>query len=384
MRITEAFESCSISLKKKNHRQASADRAHFYRAERKPLKVLCGIDESINSQVIGDKNFINQIITNLLGNAFKFTSKGFIKLSLTKLSESKKTVNIQFKIQDTGIGIEKSKLANIFDSFRQADKDTNLLYGGTGLGLSIAKHLVEMHGGKIEVESTLNIGTTFTLTIPFGKTTEPLEMKTQDSKKVERKMKGIKVLVAEDNLMNQKFLTKILDQCQIQYTVCDDGKQALKAAEQHIYDLIFMDVQMPVMDGYSATKAIRKLNNANKNIPIVALTASALIDERKKALACGMNDYLSKPFTPDQLREVAENLIVKQPEISLEIDQKLLKFVPMGRFAEADEIADAVIWLASDQSKFITGQTITIDGETKPRFNWVRDAKGDLANSEVE
>jgi len=293
-----------------------------FRMQEKAVKVELDLDEKINTQVIGDKMFINQILMNLLGNACKFTEKGQIKLSVLKGEEINENVFIHLTVEDTGIGINKVHIDQIFESFKQADQTTGLTYGGTGLGLSIAKHLVELHGGEIEVESKINVGTCFHLKIPFKKTDLPLiENKPEEKRPIAKRLKGINVLVAEDNLMNQKFLSKVLDKCQIKYTVCDNGEMALKQAENEIFDLVLMDIQMPIMNGYETTKAIRKLSNANKDIPIIALTASALVDERKKVLEVGMNDHLSKPFSPDQLRTAVEALILGTGKVKFQLDQ---------------------------------------------------------------
>lgn len=292
-----------------------------FRMQEKAVDVILDLDPSINTQIIGDKMFINQILMNLLGNASKFTQKGYIKLIVKKEKETDSQLLIQLDIEDTGIGIDQEHLEQIFDSFKQAEQNTGLKYGGTGLGLSIAKHLVELHGGLISVESTLGVGTCFRLTIPFNKTNIPLTITKPETKRsVEKRLIGIKILVAEDNLMNQKFLSKVLEKCEINYVMCDDGELALEKAKEEIFDLVLMDIQMPKMNGYETTKAIRKLTNENKNVPIIALTASALVDERKKVLEVGMNEHLSKPFSPDQLRKAVEGLLLKPDTESQNFD----------------------------------------------------------------
>jgi len=306
------FHESTFDLKGLVHAQ---QKTFAFRMAEKGVDVLLNWDESITTKLIGDKMFINQILMNLLGNASKFTNEGLIRIVVKKVKETVDHTFIEFAVMDTGIGIEEKQLSNIFDSFKQADQNTGFTYGGTGLGLSIAKHLVALHGGEIAVKSKINEGTVFTISIPFKNSTEPIKSHSNGEKKKElptKKLKGVKVLVAEDNLMNQKFLSKVLEKLEVEYTLCDNGEIALAAAKKEVYDLVLMDIQMPKMDGYQTALEIRKLNNQNKEAPIIALTASALVDERNKVLEVGMNEHLSKPFSPDQLKEVIELLLFNE------------------------------------------------------------------------
>ena len=278
-------------------------RTFAFRMQEKKVDVNLKVDPKLNHQLIGDKLFINQILMNLLGNAAKFTEKGSIDIEVEKGKETSEYVFIQFQIKDSGIGIEEDQLKHIFESFKQADQNTALTYGGTGLGLSIVKHLVNLHGGSIRVESEPQKGTCFEILIPFKRTDLPNQSpQLQDDLSSRDYLKGKRVLVAEDNLMNQKFLKKVLEKFEMSFTMCQDGEDALAEAKRNEFDLILMDVQMPKMNGYQSTQFIRQLNNKNSQIPIIALTASALVDERRKALESGMNEHLSKPFSPDELK----------------------------------------------------------------------------------
>lgn len=287
----------------------SLQKAFLFRLKEKDVKVVTDLDLSIENDVIGDPTRLNQILTNLLGNAAKFTEKGEIGLVVRLLEHKDGIYNIEFKAFDTGIGIAKDQLGNIFQNFKQANNQITRKYGGTGLGLPIVKSLVEMQGGKIWVESTVGEGTTFIFRLPFKDSGITSVAKSTDVARTvvhgEASISHLNILVAEDNPMNQKLISEILNRWKCQYDIALNGQEAIQMLEKNRYDIILMDVNMPIMDGYTATEEIRKSDNHTiKKIPIIALTAAALSSEKEKVFTVGMNEYVTKPFVPAQLKEV--------------------------------------------------------------------------------
>lgn len=307
----------------------SLEATFAHRLAAKGIIVNLKWSSKLSRKVIGDKLFISQIILNILGNAAKFTKKGKISVSADLLSENSDYTFILFKVIDTGIGIQKEKLSLIFDNFQQADWSTVREFGGTGLGLSIAKHLVELHGGEITAKSEIGNGTTFEFTILFKKVKKGInsstlkeELKEEQTEDID--FSGLSVLVAEDNIMNQRFVSKVLEKMQATYVICDNGQLALEMAKKK-FDIILMDIQMPIMDGNEVASNIRNSENLNKDTPIIALTASALVGDRKLAIASGMNEYLSKPFSPMQLRQAMGSVISNTNAFNDYIDESFLK-----------------------------------------------------------
>jgi CheY-like chemotaxis protein/anti-sigma regulatory factor (Ser/Thr protein kinase) len=268
--------------------------------------------------VMGDPMRLNQIMTNLVSNAIKFTPKGkvTIKVSLERIEEER--VVIDFAVQDTGVGIKEDKLEKIFDSFTQASSDTTRNFGGSGLGLAITKRLLELQNSNIHVQSSLGVGSRFYFTLSFPRSGKGLILKDRQLseafiKEHKQSLVGYKVLVVEDNLINQVIASKFLLRWGLQIDMADNGLIALERVKAADYDLILMDLEMPEMDGYSATKAIRSLAGEKyKSIPIIALTASAFMEVQQEVYAAGMNGYLTKPFNPDEMLEVlTQNLLSK-------------------------------------------------------------------------
>ncbi len=293
------------------------------RLQGKDVKLVLEFDEEIENDVIGDSTFLTQILMNLLSNAVKFTEKGQIGVQVSLLCRLGDFLMTEIKVFDTGIGISPQSLGRIFDSFKQADQDVKVKYGGTGLGLAIVKQLVNLHGGEISAESTLHEGTTFTFTLPLKDSHQQSQKLHSLSESVSEDWKNYHVLVVEDNLINQKYVEGLLLKWKMSYKIANHGLEALDFLQREDFDIILMDIRMPEMDGYETTMAIRKLDcNTNQNIPIVALTASALSDEVDYAFEIGMNSYLTKPFTPDQLREVLEQKLTLNPNRQLEIQEK--------------------------------------------------------------
>ena len=250
---------------------------------------------NIPEYLYSDVHRLKQILSNLISNAIKFTPENKKIEIVLEYNDNKLYVNVK----DEGIGIPQDKLENIFKPFSQADNSTTRKYGGTGLGLTISHKLVEMLGGELKVKSKVGKGSEFYFTIPIKKG-KKLETKISNNHNIP---KGIQLLIVEDNIANQMFMKVILNKLNINFDIANNGLEAIDKYKSNKYDLILMDVNMPIMNGIEATKEIRK---TDKNIPIIALTASALEGDKEKFLNAGMNDYLSKPLDIEKLKVVLE------------------------------------------------------------------------------
>lgn len=292
-----------------------------FQAREKKVDLEYSIDEKLNKIMIGDPVRLNQILMNLISNAVKFTHSGSIHVRCASEREQKSTCWIRIEVKDTGVGIPQEKLSTIFESFSQADASVTRKYGGTGLGLTIVKQLVELQSGRITVTSKENEGSTFIVLIPYGKmrnlskTSAPMQV----NHKGDIQSYSLEVLLVEDNDINRLYAKSVLKNWQCQTTTAENGLVAIEKLKTDMFDVVLMDVQMPVMDGYEATKAIRMLPPPLSEIPIIALTANATQADIDKCLAAGMNDYLAKPFTPDDLyRKLFEDLKIKPCESTRE------------------------------------------------------------------
>ena len=284
----------------------------------KNLLLIKEYDKKIPEVLLGDHVRLHQIILNLVSNAVKFTSKGKITVSVRLLSEDAETATLEFAVSDTGIGIPQNKIEKIFENFQQATSDTSRLYGGTGLGLAIVKQLVEPQGGKIHVKSKVNEGSTFSFTLPFHKTKENVESETVPDDD-DDKIKNIKVLVVEDIELNQLLMKTLLDDFGFERDIAGNGKLAIEKLQTNSYDIILMDLQMPVMNGFEATAHIR--NTLKSKIPIIALTADVTTVDLAKCKAVGMNDYIAKPVDERLLYKKIIGL-VKKPSVTISVTNK--------------------------------------------------------------
>ncbi len=260
--------------------------------EDKKLKLKKIYDYNIPKILLGDFVRLNQIILNLLSNALKFTTIGYITVSVRLLFEDKEKVTIEFAISDTGIGINPQNLEIIFESYHQATNGTSRLYGGTGLGLAIVKQLVEMQGGTITVESTVNIGSKFIVNLTFQKTKEKIQK--LESEYLHTDIKNLNILVVEDIPLNQLLMKTILEDFGFGTDIADNGKIAIEKLKNNKFDVILMDLQMPIMNGFETTMYIR--DTMHSKIPIIALTADVTTADLAKCKSFGMNDYISKPL----------------------------------------------------------------------------------------
>lgn len=258
----------------------------------KNLKLVTEYDTNIPQVLLGDPVRLHQIILNLVSNAIKFTSKGKITVSVHLINEDEESVTVEFAIADTGIGIEEEKIDTIFDDFQQATSGTSRLYGGTGLGLAIVKQLVEPQGGTVSVKSQIKEGSTFSFVLRFLKTNAEAALETEIVA-LETEIKNIKVLVVEDMPLNQLLMKTLLDDFGFERDIAENGKIAVEKLQNESYDVVLMDLQMPIMNGFDATEYIR--NTLKSDIPIIALTADVTTVDLAKCKAVGMNDYIAKP-----------------------------------------------------------------------------------------
>jgi len=253
----------------------------------------------------GDPYRLVQLLNNFLSNAVKFTEQGSITLDTHIKFDKEDWMAVEFMITDTGIGIPDDKIKSVFTPFEQASSTTTRKYGGTGLGLSICKNLIEMQGGELWVESKIDVGTAFRFILPYKKAEAPVAESIQPKAINYNGLGRRRVLVAEDVELNQFLAKHIMKAWGFDVTIAENGRKAVQAHEENDYDLILMDIQMPEMDGISATRYIRQLKDSKKaGIPIIALTANALKGDSDTYLRAGMNDYLSKPFTEESLFNV--------------------------------------------------------------------------------
>jgi PAS domain S-box-containing protein len=318
-------------------------------AHEKKLAFASLIDKEVPTALRGDPGRLRQVLTNLIGNAIKFTQHGQVTVRAEKESETDEIVVIRFTISDTGIGISQEVQRNLFQAFTQADGSTTRKYGGTGLGLAISKQLVELMGGEIGVTSEPGVGSTFWFTGRFAKQPEssaisqPIFLRTDKLQVVSpegntlRRKSGLQILLAEDNIINQKIAVRQLQNLGYRADAVANGREALEALGRIAYDLVLMDCQMPEMDGYEATTEIRRREGASKHTLIVAMTANVLEGDREKCIAAGMDDYISKPVNPKSLEEVLERLLVdasQSPKATSATSQEALAAVDLKRLHE--------------------------------------------------
>jgi PAS domain S-box-containing protein len=291
------IETTDFNLKK-----LTQNTVEIYQASalHKRLMVKLEVDSSVPKWIRSDEVRFRQILNNLFSNAIKFTTEGTVLLSIDSQEIDSTHVNLIFTLSDSGIGIPAKKLSKLFDSFTQADSSTTRRFGGTGLGLTITRQLINLMGGQINVQSTENVGSTFTFNLPVKVGSEIITPAQEEAVLTNT---GIKVLIAEDNLINQKVAKGILEKLGLSVDVANDGKEAIELCQKNSYQLIFMDCHMPTLDGFQATREI--LNSAKENPPyIVALSASAMKEDVEKCLECGMSEFISKPISLAQINSI--------------------------------------------------------------------------------
>ncbi len=271
-------------------------------AEKKNLHFSINHNGLNDLKFVGDPLRLKQVLLNLVNNAIKFTSSGSVGITVEKVKKDESRIYLLFSVKDTGIGLTEEQQKRLFSAFSQVDSSVTRKYGGTGLGLAISKQLVELMGGQIWIDSELGKGSTFCFTIAFGKdNNDYIEQKYE--KVIEYTPKGEYVLLAEDNQINQLVATELLKSQGYQVDVANNGQEAIAMLEQKDYDIVLMDIQMPVMDGLVAAKKIRE-NARFKDLPIIALSANAMSADREKSLKHGMNEHITKPISPNVLFDV--------------------------------------------------------------------------------
>jgi PAS domain S-box-containing protein len=288
------------------------------KAQEKTLELSLRYDRDSLREFLGDPGRIRQVVLNLVGNAIKFTEWGSVRVEVDSRAITDRSAFVRIAVCDTGIGIAPAALGMLFEKFRQLDPSSTRKHGGTGLGLAISKQLVELMGGTLTVTSEPGEGSTFTMELPLR--TNPLPRTAPNAAKREATGKpvfaGTRILLVEDNIVNQKVGAAQLGKLGCRVDVAANGLEALKMTAQLPYDLIFMDCQMPEMDGYETTGHIRKREGADRHTPIIALTAGAMAKDRERCVQAGMDDYLSKPFRPAQLEELLVTYLGPRPSAS--------------------------------------------------------------------
>lgn len=273
-----------------------------YKAEEKGIKLNIRLDPSLPKLMVGDQVRLSQVLNNLMSNAIKFTEKGSVTIDIMLESEEIESLKINFAVIDTGIGISQDKLDYIFESFTQENTDITRRFGGTGLGLAITKRLLQLQNSQIYVESTVGKGSVFYFSLGFKRSLkEEITSETKIINYAGTDLGYIKLLLVEDNEINQIVATKFLKKLNIKPDYASNGKLAIEKAKTKAYDIILMDLQMPEMGGYEATRAIRNLGGKNATIPIIAVTAGVILDTHNRAMAAGITDFTAKPINPNEL-----------------------------------------------------------------------------------
>jgi CheY-like chemotaxis protein/nitrogen-specific signal transduction histidine kinase len=288
------------------------------KVKEKGLVLQAEIAPAVPDTLIGDATRLTQILVNLISNALKFTETGGIVIQIYNKDSNQHNIQLGFSIADTGIGIEQHMLDSIFDRFHQAENSITRKYGGTGLGLSIVKDLILLQGGDITVESERGKGTTFRFFIPYTIASQqvPLPQAINISEFRSSGHPSVKILVVDDNEMNRSLMEHLLTEWNLSFDMADNGWEALARLRQTAYDLVLMDIQMPELDGYNATRKIR--TELGLDVPVIAMTAHALAGEREKCLSSGMNEYISKPVNERELYELIIRFADHLPRVKRE------------------------------------------------------------------
>jgi signal transduction histidine kinase/ActR/RegA family two-component response regulator len=269
------------------------------------LRETC--DPALPATVAGDPQRLQQILLNLLSNAVKFTERGLVALDVSMVENGRDFAGVRFSVRDTGIGIPDKVQQAIFEPFAQADTSTTRRFGGTGLGLSICRSLVGLMGGKLELDSDAGRGSTFSFAVRLALAPDLTSPASLANGRIARSSRSLRILLAEDNVINQKVAVRLLERMGHRVDIASDGRQAVAAVMRGAYDLVLMDCQMPQMDGYAATRAIRQLD-LGCAIPIVAMTASATAEAEIGCLEAGMDHFLSKPVVAARLYDMIEKV----------------------------------------------------------------------------
>ena len=317
-------------------------------AVEKKIKLLCDLDATIHDELIGDPTKLAQILFNLIGNALKFTEKGFVELVVTEIEGNESDCLLKFTVIDSGIGIQKDKIDSIFESFNQASNETTRKYGGTGLGLTITRRLVELQGGQITAESVVSKGSEFTFSLKYKKAKKQIQsyIPVKNKNISPEFLKDVNILLVEDNELNQLLAVKVFEKWNKTIDIANNGAEAIEKISNNLYDIILMDIQMPEMDGIELTRHIRSSMGEKSNIPIIALTAHATKGEERRCFENGVNDYLSKPYNFEVLlnklyhnlkNNKVESLMFTEAQQKEIVSEKLIDFKYLKDFSEGDD-----------------------------------------------
>ncbi|KEO74914.1 PAS domain-containing protein [Anditalea andensis] len=330
------------------------------KSKEKGLNFNLFLDADMPDMIVGDKGRLNQIVMNLAGNAIKFTNQGEVNILVKKIKETEQTVTIKFSIKDTGIGISNEKLTCIFERFSQGEESTTRNFGGTGLGLNISKQLIELQQGELKVKSLINVGSDFYFSLEFKKVIQEQLKENRQVLPINNPYGKLSILLCEDNIINQRLAFKVLENFGFEIDIADNGEEGLEKLQRNRYDLVLMDLQMPIKDGYQTTIAIRE--ELKLDIPIIAMTAHSLIGERQKCFEMGMDAYVPKPFRQDELLKnilaaiksrssVKDKLQTKDAIYQLKIDLTYLKELSAGNLDFEKEMIELFIpQVASDMT----------------------------------
>ncbi len=291
-------------------------------AEEKQIGFSYELDPRIPNAVLLDGLRLNQILINLVGNAIKFTEQGKVVFKAEAIKIENSLFEIKFTVKDSGIGIEKEKQNEIFERFNQVNNEINRKYEGTGLGLSISKNLIELMGGKLKIESEMNVGSEFSFSLHALKCEEDDNLENIGEQSIKNFSRNVKILLIEDNILNQRLAKNVLNTFGFHVTIADDGLEGIKILKQSEFDLILMDIQMPELDGYQTTTIIRK--ELKLRIPIIAMTAHSIVGEKEKCMRVGMNEFISKPFNQNDLYNKISKFI-KPEDKPIELVEKVIE-----------------------------------------------------------
>jgi two-component system, sensor histidine kinase and response regulator len=333
-----------------------------YQAQAKGLKLVVDVQADVPSVSIGDPQRIRQCLLNLMGNAIKFTRNGQVDIAVSAAGVRDGRSLVRFEVRDTGIGIAPDSVKSLFQPFVQADSSTTRHFGGTGLGLSIVRGLVEMMGGQVGAQSQPEAGSTFWIVLPLmdvSATAPRLSKAAPAAHWAARRFRG-KVLLVEDNAVNQKVAQRFLERLGCEVELVENGEQSVHAWERGNFDAVLMDIQMPVMDGYTATRLIREKECIDRHTPIVALTANAMTGQLERCLEAGMDGLLTKPIAIERLREVLERigLAVHESELLAEKDVAALVTTPAQQPAiDVAQLAE----LAGEDREFVQSVVLSFE-----------------------
>jgi CheY-like chemotaxis protein len=281
---------------------------HALKSEQKGIELTSKVDPRIPPALIGDPTRIRQILLNLVSNALKFTSEGSVSINAEVQSLEQGSAVIRIEVQDTGIGIDETVRDKLFNAFTQADGSTTRKYGGTGLGLAIVRQLVEMMQGELGIDGAPGKGSTFWFALPLKISNEVLKStRTMQPSQMQDKLHG-HILLVEDNPINQMVARKMLEKIGVETELAGDGQEALNLLYEHSFDAVLMDCQMPVLDGFNATRQLREWEQQQqrKPLPVIAMTANVMEGDRERCLDAGMNDYIGKPFRNEDLHAILQ------------------------------------------------------------------------------